>query len=299
MDRENVFSDCQKEQLERIISDRCKERIKDIFIVTIDDLHFDGENFNIYVQQQLSSRKFGDIVKSNGIVITLSKRFNQAHITTGTGIARFLNDENAEIIVHEHFIRNFKKERYFQGTLNGLGAIINFVEKALKEQDYEDVSAVFSPSIFKNIRTFVLENGMETRFSDLECINPSYNFTSLDLFYGPSTINSCGFKIFKDSEYYEMKILNNDGNHYVFVFIENPLIERALHHPKLETGKVYWWHPDNKSFSSDVSPLIAQIQDEIAQKLTAQKPKLHLDDHWLLEQEFHTIDRNYTDKIHP
>src|SRR5690606_32086137 len=188
-----------------------------------------------------------------------------------------------------------KEEKYFEGTLNGLNAIINYLQKVSKEEDFTNVSSIFTPSIFKKIRAFVLENGEPQKFRDLDSDNPWYNFTSLDVLFGPSRKHSFVLKDFRKDDYYEMTIRDNDGSYYQFVYFEKHVPERTFIRSNMLPGRVYWWHPGDKFLSSDVWPLLAQIEDEIVQNTVVNDAKHFTEYQWILKQEFHPMERIYMD----
>src|SRR5690606_24047022 len=58
---------------------------------------------------------------------------------------------------------------------------------------------------------------------------------------------------------------------------------------------VYWWHPGDKLLSSDVWPILAQIEDEIVQNTAVNDAKHFTEYQWILKQEFHPMERIYMD----
>lgn len=295
IDHENIFTSIEIQQLDSIVT-RCWENgIAEIAIVTVDERHTNKENFDNYVLNHLTSYALGEYGKNNGIVIAISKKLRQMRIENGYGIEKILSNVATKKIIDEQFIPKFKDGKYFEGTLDGLYTIISHVEKAMKEEDFTLVSAIFTPAIFKKIRAFVLENGTPQTFRDLDSDNPWYNFTSLDVFLGPSRKNSFVLKDFREEDYYEMTIRDNDGSQYQFVYFEMPTPEQTFIHQKMQTEKVYWWHPGKKFLSSDVWPLLAQIEDEILQNSEVNNAKTLTRYQWVLKQEFHPMERTYRD----
>ena len=295
VDNEKIFTKDQIKQLDSIVENCWNKKIAEIAIITIDDRHTDNENFDQYVLNNLTAYASGEYGKNNGIVIAISKKLRQMRIENGYGIQRLLSDEDTKKIIDEVFIPKFKEEKYFEGTLNGLNAIINYLQKVSKEEDFTNVSSIFTPSIFKKIRAFVLENGEPQKFRDLDSDNPWYNFTSLDVLLGPSRKHSFVLKDFRKDDYYEMTIRDNDGSYYQFVYFEKYVPERTFIHQNMQPGRVYWWHPGDKFLSSDVWPLLAQIEDEIVQNTAVNDAKHFTEYQWILKQEFHPMERIYMD----
>ena len=294
-DHEKLFTNSEIQQLDSIIGLCWQKGIADISIVTLEDRHTSKENFDNYVIDRLTAYASGEYGKNNGVVIAISKKLGRMRIQNGYGIEKILSDEDAKEIVDKQLMRKFKEEKYFEGTLNGVNTVISYMEKAMKGQDFTNVSSIFTPSIFKKISAFVLENGEPQTFRDLDSDNPSYNFTSLDVFLGPSRKNSFVLKDFLYEDYYEMTIRDNDSNLCQFIYFEKPIPEQTFIHPKMHPEKVYWRKPNGNYFPSDVWPLLAQIEDEMAQKSAVNESKPFIEYQWVLKQEFHPMERIYTD----
>ncbi|MGJ1430795.1 TPM domain-containing protein [Sphingobacterium spiritivorum] len=294
-DNEKIFTAGEIRQLDSSIAQYWKKEVADIVIVTIDDRHTTKENFDNYVRQQLTGYASGNLDKNNGIVIAISKKLRRIRIENGYGIEKVLSNAATKKIIDEQFIPKFKEEKYFEGTLNGLNTIISNVEKVMNEEDFIHVSSIFTPSIFKKIRAFVLANGEPQTFRNLDSNNPSYSFTSLDVFLGPSRKNSFVLKDFREEDYYEMTIRDNDSSYYQFIYFEETAPEQTFMHRKMLPGKIYWWHAGDKLLSSDVWPLLAQIENEIAQKSVVNEAKPFDKYDWILKQEFHPMEHRYAD----
>jgi len=295
IDHEKIFTEHQIQQLDSIIEHCWQQGIAEIVLVTIDDRHTDNDNFGKYVLNNLTSYASGEYGKNNGIVIAISKKLRQMRIENGYGVEKDLSNEATKKIIAEQFIPKFKEDNYFEGTLNGISTIINHVQEASKEQDFTNVSSIFTPSIFKKIRAFLLENGKPQTFRNLDNDNPWYNFTSLDVFFGPSRKHSFVLKDFREDDYYEMTIRDNDGSYYQFIYFEKSLPEQTFIRPNMKAGNVYWWHPGDKFLSSDVWPLLVQIEDEIIQNSAVNDAKHFTEYQWVLKQEFHPMERIYMD----
>src|SRR5690606_38876728 len=107
--------------------------------------------------------------------------------------------------------------------------------------------------------------------------------------------NSFVLKDFQEDNYYEMTIRDNDGRLYQFVYFEKSIPEQTFIHRKMKPEKVYWWYPGDKYLSSDVWPLLAQIEDEIVQNSAVNEAKPFTEYQWILKQEFHPMERVYKD----
>lgn len=264
-DDEQIFTPEEVHQLDSTLADCWNRSIAEIAIITIDERHTDNENFDSYVSNNLTAYALGESGKNNGVVIAISKQLRQMRIETGYGIEKILSNEETKKIIDEQFIPEFKEGRYFEGTLNGLTTVIKSLEIAMQAYDYRDESVLFQPSAFEKIKRFVLENGTPQTFRNIDNDNPSYHFTSLDVFLGPSLGCTLELKDTLAAGYYEITIRDNDGSYYQFVCFDENTTQQTFIKKDMQPGRVYWLHPGDKFFSSDVWPLLAQIEDEIAQ----------------------------------
>lgn len=293
IDYENIFTEKDRQILDSIINICWKNAIADIAIVTIDENHTDKAHFDQYVSNNLTAYAQGDHGKNNGIVIAISRKFRKMRIQNGYGIGKIISDEAAQKIIDEYFRPEFQKGSYFEGTRNGLNAIINHVEKEMQQYDYTDASSIFLPSLFQKIRTFILENGTPKTFRSLDSDNPSYNFTSLDVFLGPARKHAFVVKDFLETDYYEMTIRNSDGKHYQFICFDEHVPEQTFIKKNMLAHRVYWLTPGDQLISQDVWPLLYQIEDEMTQHAANSDLKKFTDYAWELKQEFHPMEGIY------
>lgn len=293
IDYERIFTDEEIQQLDSIVNDIWEKGIAEIAIVTIDERHTDKAHFDQYVFDNLTGYAQGEYGKNNGIVIAISKQLLLMRIENGYGIEKLLSDEATKKIIDEYFIPKFKNNNYFEGTWNGLNAILSHVEKKVQQYNYTDASAIFLPLLFQKIRTFVLENGTPQTFRNLDSDNPSYNFTSLDVFLGPARKHAFILKDFLETDYYEMTIRNSDGKHYQFICFDEHVPEQTFLKKNMLAHRVYWLEPGDQLISQDVWPLLYQIEDEMTQHSASSNPTKLTDYLWKLKQEFHPMDRIY------
>ncbi|SFN55840.1 TLP18.3, Psb32 and MOLO-1 founding protein of phosphatase [Paenimyroides ummariense] len=293
IDYERIFTDEEIQQLDSIVNDIWEKGIAEIAIVTIDEHHTDKAHFDQYVFDNLTGYAQGEYGKNNGIVIAISKQLRLMRIENGYGIEKLMSDEATKKIIDEYFIPKFKDDNYFEGTWNGLNAILSHVEKEMQQYNYTDASSIFKPTLFQKIRTFVLENGTPETFRNLDSDNPSYNFTSLDVFLGPARKHAFILKDFLETDYYEMTIRNSDGKYYQFICFDEHVPEQTFLKKNMQAHRVYWLEPGDQLISQDVWPLLYQIEDEMTQHSASSNPKEFTVYRWKLKQEFHPMDRIY------
>ncbi|PUV22911.1 TPM domain-containing protein [Sphingobacterium athyrii] len=298
IDYEKIFTEKDIQILDSIINICWKNAIADIAIVTIDGRHTDKAHFDQYVFNNLTGYAQGEYGKNNGIVIAISKQLRQMRIENGYGIEKIMSDVATKKIIDEYFIPKFKYDNYFEGTLNGLNAIISHLGKEIQQYDYTDASSIFRPSLFQKIRGFVLENGTAQTFRSLDSDNPSYNFTSLDVFLGPARKKAFVLKDFLETDYYEMTIRKSDGKHYQFICFDEHVPGQTFIKKNMQVHRVYWLEPGDQLISQDVWPLLTQIEDEMTQHSPSSNAKKFTDYHWKMKQEFHPMERKYMNVDH-
>ncbi len=293
IDYEKIFTEKEIQKLDSIINIFWKNAIADIAIVTIDERHTDKAHFDQYVFNNLTAYAQGEYGKNNGIVIAISRQLRKMHIQNGYGIEKLISDEATKKIIDEYFRPEFQKGNYFEGTWNGLNAIISYVGKEMQQYDYTDASSIFRSSLFQKIRRFILENGTPKTFRSLDSDNPSYNFTSLDVFLGPAKKHAFILKDFSETDYYEMTIRDSDGKHYQFICFNEHVPEQTFIKKNMQAHRVYWLEPGDQLISQDVWPLLYQIEDEMVQNSAANNIQKFTDYRWELKQEFHPMERIY------
>jgi len=127
-DYENLYSDAEQTKLDSIITEFERDTTFEIGIVTIDTLKTSKENFeklSLHIAQTWGIGKRG---KDNGILIAISKVYRKIRIEHGNGIEKIITEDDMKAIIDNYFIPAFKKEEYFNGTLNGLIEIIKLLK---------------------------------------------------------------------------------------------------------------------------------------------------------------------------
>jgi len=70
----------------------------------------------------------GKKYKDNGILIAISKGYRQIRIQNGNGIEKIITDDETKEIIDKYFIPDFKKGKYYDGTLKGLIELIKLLK---------------------------------------------------------------------------------------------------------------------------------------------------------------------------
>ncbi|MEO9022908.1 MAG: TPM domain-containing protein [Ginsengibacter sp.] len=128
-DFEGLFSNKEEDSLERKINHLEKVTSIEIAIVTVDSNMVEGEEFNRLTDRLLKEWGIGKKSKSNGIVICISKDYRKLFISCDFGIDKYMDKDEKNKIINKYIIPYYQKDKYFTGTLNGLNAIIDEINK--------------------------------------------------------------------------------------------------------------------------------------------------------------------------
>ena len=83
------------------------------------------KDFEDYTLVMMRGWGVGKKDKNNGILIAVSRDLKKIRIQNGYGIESFLSDAETKYIIDNFFIPRFKEQKYFDGTRNGIIAIMN------------------------------------------------------------------------------------------------------------------------------------------------------------------------------
>ncbi len=294
-DNEKIFKEHEIRTFEKTIADGWTKGIVDIAIITVNDKETNRDNFDQYVRDKLLAYAPGMPDKNNGIVIVISKSLRKMRIQNGYGPGYVLSHDLAKKLIEEDFIPQFKQGNYFEGTSNGVKSVIRAVEKVMRELDFENVSSIFSPDMFKKIREFVQSNGDSKSLRDTVGSFLSYRFALADIFLGPAKKNAFVSKANGEKDYYEMIIRDHKGGQYQFVYFDRGVQGDRLKHKSMRDESVYWWHSAGKFISHDVWPILDQIEDEMLQKTATAGSKQFNAYRWVLRQEFNAHEKSDID----
>ena len=128
-DFEGLFNNNEEDSLESILQHFEKETTVEIAIVSVDSNMVQNDKFNDFADHLLKIWGIGKFAKKNGMVICISRDYKKLFISTGAGIAKFMDDQEKYHIMGQNFIPSFNDHKYFTGTLSGLNEIMNKITK--------------------------------------------------------------------------------------------------------------------------------------------------------------------------
>ena len=131
-DYENILSDEQENDLNKLYSLHEKETSNQIVLVTTPD-YGDEPNMLLYSVKFGKKHGVGQKGKDNGVVIVFSQTLKETRISTGYGTERVLTDKITKEIIDSIMIPKFKKGELFDGIYEGSKAVTSFLEKPENE----------------------------------------------------------------------------------------------------------------------------------------------------------------------
>jgi len=127
-DFEKLFTEAERRLMDSTIGMFERRTTMQIAVVTIDSSMTGKEDFDNFTLRILRVWGVGQAGKNNGIVIGISRAYRRIRIQNGYGIEKVLSNAETKVIIDTAFIPLFKKGQYFEGTLNGLQALIRRLE---------------------------------------------------------------------------------------------------------------------------------------------------------------------------
>ena len=126
-DHEKIFSEKQIVELNSIITIHEKETTNEIAIVTIDSLPGGKDIFN-YSKELANQWGIGKKDKDNGIVIVFGKKIRKISINIGYGLETKLTNDEAQAIINNTIIPEFKNGDFYSGIKKGLLKVIDEIK---------------------------------------------------------------------------------------------------------------------------------------------------------------------------
>src|SRR6185312_4807898 len=128
-DFEGLYDKEQEDSLESIIQHFEKKTTIEIAIVSVDSNMVALDKFNEFAYRLLKIWGIGKITKSNGMVISICKDYKTIYISSDFGLDTYLDGYDKYKIITKSVIPYFKKNNYFMGTISGLNAILNKIDR--------------------------------------------------------------------------------------------------------------------------------------------------------------------------
>ena len=123
-DFEKIYTPGEITILDSLIAGFEKRTTIQIAIITIDTTMMKKEDLDAWTLSVMNAWGVGQKDKKNGMLIGISRGYRIMRIQNGYGIEKNLSDLETKKLIDNDFIPFFKEAKYFEGTMNGLKAIM-------------------------------------------------------------------------------------------------------------------------------------------------------------------------------
>jgi len=130
-DYDLVYTPAQKATLDSLIGDFEKETTMQIVIIAFNSTMVEIDSLESTTMKIANIWRVGQKDKNNGIAIGICRDCRKMTIQNGSGTEKILSNAETKQIIDNSFIPGFKEGNYFEGTLNGLKALISTLKKKL------------------------------------------------------------------------------------------------------------------------------------------------------------------------
>lgn len=127
-DFEDIFSTKEERLLIKKIKKMNKESDVQIVLVSIDSTMTNKESFDEFTLSLGQTWGVGEKDKNNGILIGISRSMRIIRIQNGLGIEKIITNAETKMVVDEYFIPDYKKEKYYDGTVRGITELIKLIK---------------------------------------------------------------------------------------------------------------------------------------------------------------------------
>lgn len=126
-DRIGLLQHDQAEQVRAVLFEIDERKNFQAAVLIIRTL--DGLDIETYAREVFEAWRLGDAQKNNGILILIALEDRSMRIEVGYGLESIVTDTRAGIIIRNLMAPPFKEEKYSDGILAALGAIVDLVEE--------------------------------------------------------------------------------------------------------------------------------------------------------------------------
>lgn len=131
-DFENIYSDKEEKLLDSLIREFENRTTIQIAVITFDTNMTTADSLDALTLRFANDWGVGQKDKNNGVTIGISSGYRRMRIQNGYGIEKILTDNDTKQIIDTAFIPSFRDAKYFEGTFNGLDALMNILEQRYK-----------------------------------------------------------------------------------------------------------------------------------------------------------------------
>lgn len=131
-DFEDIFTEDQEENLEKLIKDLNTAAGIQIALVTLDSFYTSLDSFDQYTLDLANYWGVGEKGNDNGILVAICNGYRHIRIHNGYGIEKLISDEETKKVLDEFFIPYFRQGKYYEGAVAGLQGLTELVKTKTK-----------------------------------------------------------------------------------------------------------------------------------------------------------------------
>jgi hypothetical protein len=120
----NLFTPAQIATLDSLIRNYEKKTTNQVAIITIDNRWIKVDSFELFITKVHNVWGIGQKDKNNGILIGICPGHRKMRISNGYGIEKVFTDADTKKVIDSFILPEYKKGNYFEGTRDGLRAIM-------------------------------------------------------------------------------------------------------------------------------------------------------------------------------
>jgi uncharacterized protein len=126
-DYDDLFTQKQEDNMNRIIAGFEKESGMQIAVITLDTFCIAKEHVSDAGLQIFNTWGIGTKEKNDGLLIMMVKGYGYMRMNTGSGTQQIMSDQAADSIMRAAFFPSLKDGNFYKGTLTGLNAVISYL----------------------------------------------------------------------------------------------------------------------------------------------------------------------------
>lgn len=131
-DFEDIFTEDQEENLEKLIKELNTTTDIQIAVVTLDSFYTSLDSFEQYTLDLGNYWGIGEMGMDNGILVAICNGYRIIRIHNGYGIEKLISDEETKKVLDEFFIPYFRQGKYYEGTVAGLQGLSELLKAKTK-----------------------------------------------------------------------------------------------------------------------------------------------------------------------
>jgi uncharacterized protein len=129
-DYAHLFTNGEVASLDSLVRAFEKKTTVQMAVATLTPGTVSDDDFEDFTFVMINTWGVGQKQTNNGILIVLAPDLRRVRIQNGYGIEKYMTDAETKAIIDEVLLPRFREEKYYEGTQEGILAIISKLEKS-------------------------------------------------------------------------------------------------------------------------------------------------------------------------